>query len=45
VIATGTPGGVGHARKPPRYLADGDVLVTEIAGIGRLENTARREVA
>jgi acylpyruvate hydrolase len=36
---------VGHARKPPRYLADGDVLVTEIAGIGRLENTARREVA
>ena len=23
VIATGTPGGVGHARKPPRYLADG----------------------
>ncbi len=41
VIATGTPGGVGHARKPPRYLADGDVVVTEIEGIGRLENTAR----
>jgi acylpyruvate hydrolase len=41
VIATGTPGGVGHARKPPRYLADGDVLVTEVEGIGRLENTAR----
>ena len=41
VIATGTPGGVGHARTPPRYLTDGAVLVTEIAGIGRLRNTAR----
>jgi acylpyruvate hydrolase len=41
VIATGTPGGVGHARKPPRYLRDGDVLVTEIDGIGRLENAVR----
>lgn len=38
VIATGTPGGVGHARTPPRYLAAGDVLVTEIDGIGRCEN-------
>ncbi|TDD27117.1 FAA hydrolase family protein [Actinomadura sp. KC06] len=41
VIATGTPGGVGHARKPPRYLTDGTTVVTEIEGIGRLENTAR----
>ncbi|MGP4026000.1 fumarylacetoacetate hydrolase family protein [Actinomadura sp. 3N407] len=41
VIATGTPGGVGHARKPPRYLSDGMTVVTEIGGIGRLENTAR----
>jgi acylpyruvate hydrolase len=40
VIATGTPGGVGHARKPPRYLTDGAVLVTEVDGIGRLQNTA-----
>jgi acylpyruvate hydrolase len=38
VIATGTPGGVGHARKPPRYLAAGMMLTTEIKGIGRLEN-------
>jgi acylpyruvate hydrolase len=38
VIATGTPGGVGHARKPPRYLAAGMTLTTEIEGIGRLEN-------
>lgn len=40
VIATGTPGGVGHARKPAEYLADGDILVTEIDGLGRLENRA-----
>ncbi|TDD02853.1 FAA hydrolase family protein [Nonomuraea deserti] len=41
VIATGTPGGVGHARTPPRYLTDGVTLVTEVEGVGRLENTAR----
>jgi acylpyruvate hydrolase len=41
VIASGTPGGVGHARKPPRYLNDGDVVVTEIEGLGRLENSCR----
>ncbi|HEX4360122.1 MAG TPA: fumarylacetoacetate hydrolase family protein [Pseudonocardia sp.] len=40
VIATGTPGGVGHARKPPRYLTEGTVLVTEIDWLGRLENVA-----
>lgn len=42
VIATGTPGGVGHARKPPRYLADGEVVTVEVGGIGRLENRAVR---
>jgi uncharacterized protein (TIGR03083 family) len=30
LIATGTPGGVGHAQNPPRYLAPGERLVTEI---------------
>ena len=40
IIATGTPGGVGHARKPPRYLSDGDLVTTEIEHIGRLENRA-----
>jgi len=44
VIASGTPGGVGHARKPPRYLADGSVLVTEIELLGRTENRAVAEV-
>jgi acylpyruvate hydrolase len=43
VIATGTPGGVGHARKPPRYLTDGTVVVTSIAGVGELRNTCRAE--
>ncbi|MBW0089327.1 fumarylacetoacetate hydrolase family protein [Pseudonocardia sp. KRD-184] len=43
VIATGTPGGVGHARKPPRYLSDGAVLVTSVAGLGELRNTCRKE--
>jgi len=42
VVLTGTPGGVGMAASPPRYLADGDVLVTAIAGIGRQENPVRR---
>lgn len=43
LIATGTPGGVGHARKPPRYLTDGAVLVTSIEGVGELRNTCRLE--
>jgi 2-keto-4-pentenoate hydratase/2-oxohepta-3-ene-1,7-dioic acid hydratase in catechol pathway len=38
VIATGTPAGVGHYQRPPRYLVDGDVMRCEIAGIGALEN-------
>ena len=43
IIATGTPGGVGHARKPPRYLTDGAQLVTSVAGVGELRNTCRLE--
>ncbi len=39
VIATGTPAGVGHAKKPPLYLRDGDVVEVEVDGIGRLSNT------
>ncbi|WP_433361303.1 fumarylacetoacetate hydrolase family protein [Actinoplanes sp. CA-142083] len=37
VIASGTPGGVGHARKPARYLTGGSVLTTEITHLGRSE--------
>ncbi|GAA0941239.1 fumarylacetoacetate hydrolase family protein [Pseudonocardia zijingensis] len=42
IIATGTPGGVGHARKPPRYLAEGSELVTRVEGVGELRNTMTR---
>ncbi|MFF2843593.1 fumarylacetoacetate hydrolase family protein [Paenarthrobacter sp. NPDC057981] len=38
LVLTGTPGGVGMGMTPPRFLRDGDTLVTEIEGIGRLEN-------
>lgn len=43
VIATGTPGGVGMGRTPPRFLQDGDVVVTRIEGVGELRNTCRKE--
>ncbi|MBB4935190.1 2-keto-4-pentenoate hydratase/2-oxohepta-3-ene-1,7-dioic acid hydratase in catechol pathway [Lipingzhangella halophila] len=43
VIATGTTGGVGHARTPPRYIEDGSKVVTRVGGIGEPANTARRE--
>ena len=38
VIATGTPPGVGFARKPPIFLKDGDVCEVEIEGLGTLIN-------
>jgi len=38
VIFTGTPAGVGFARKPPRALAPGNVLETWIEGIGSMRN-------
>lgn len=41
VIATGTPAGVGFARKPPERLKAGDVVVAEIEGLGRLETPVR----
>lgn len=38
IISTGTPAGVGHARTPPEFLKAGDILETEIAGLGLLRN-------
>jgi 2-keto-4-pentenoate hydratase/2-oxohepta-3-ene-1,7-dioic acid hydratase in catechol pathway len=38
MIATGTPDGVGFARTPPEFLKPGDVMETEIQGIGRMSN-------
>jgi acylpyruvate hydrolase len=43
VIATGTPGGVGHAQDPKRYLQEGQVLVTTIEGLGQLKNRVIKE--
>ncbi|MBA1146165.1 fumarylacetoacetate hydrolase family protein [Ectothiorhodospiraceae bacterium WFHF3C12] len=38
VIATGTPDGVGFARKPPEFLAAGDEVVCTVDGIGSIRN-------
>jgi len=42
VILTGTPSGIGNAREPAIYLAEGDVLVTRVSGLGELRNTLAR---
>jgi 2-keto-4-pentenoate hydratase/2-oxohepta-3-ene-1,7-dioic acid hydratase in catechol pathway len=38
VIFTGTPSGVGGARKPPEFLKPGDVVVSTIEGVGSITN-------
>lgn len=43
VIATGTPGGVGQARKPPIFMKPGDTVEVDISGIGILRNTVAAE--
>jgi acylpyruvate hydrolase len=45
LIATGTPGGVGNARKPPVYLRPGNVLRTRIEGLGECVNQCVAEKA
>jgi 2-keto-4-pentenoate hydratase/2-oxohepta-3-ene-1,7-dioic acid hydratase in catechol pathway len=44
IIATGTPAGVGFARKPPRWLRPGDRMVTKIEGLGELHNPVVAEM-
>jgi len=39
----GTPSGVGHARKPPLWMKDGDFVEIEIEGIGILANPIKAE--
>lgn len=41
LIFTGTPSGVGVARTPPRFLQDGDVVVSGVEGVGTITNRAR----
>jgi 2-keto-4-pentenoate hydratase/2-oxohepta-3-ene-1,7-dioic acid hydratase in catechol pathway len=45
VIVTGTPGGVGAARKPPVFMDDGDVIEVEVKPIGLLRNPVIAEEA
>jgi acylpyruvate hydrolase len=42
VILTGTPSGVGVRREPPLLLDDGDVVISEVEGVGRMENRVVR---
>jgi len=44
IIATGTPPGVGFARKPPIFLKDGDICEVEIDGLGILRNSVKQNV-
>ena len=43
VISTGTPAGVGFARKPPRFLKVGDVVIVRVEGLGELRNPVEAE--
>jgi 2-keto-4-pentenoate hydratase/2-oxohepta-3-ene-1,7-dioic acid hydratase in catechol pathway len=43
IISTGTPSGVGFARKPPRFLRPGDECVVEVQGLGQLRNPVAAE--
>jgi acylpyruvate hydrolase len=43
LISTGTPGGVGFTRQPPRYLSPGQVVRTFIEGLGECRNICRKE--
>ena len=43
MILTGTPHGVGMARKPPLWLKAGDTMTVEIDGIGALTNPVVEE--
>ena len=38
ILSTGTPAGVGHARTPPEFMKAGDMLETEVYGVGLLRN-------
>ena len=44
LVIMGTPSGVGHARKPPLWMKDGDLVEIEIEGIGILANPIKAEL-
>jgi acylpyruvate hydrolase len=43
VIISGTPAGVGFARKPPIFMKEGDVIEVEVDKVGILRNTVKNE--
>jgi 2-keto-4-pentenoate hydratase/2-oxohepta-3-ene-1,7-dioic acid hydratase in catechol pathway len=43
VILMGTPSGVGHARRPPLWMRDGDIVEVEIENVGLLRNPVKDE--
>lgn len=43
IVSTGTPAGVGFARKPPRWLKPGDDVVVKVQGLGELRNPVAAE--
>ncbi len=45
LLVMGTPEGVGHARKPPVWMRDGDICEIDVEGIGVLRNPIRDEGA
>jgi len=44
VVVTGTPAGVGYARKPPVWMKAGDTIEIEVDGLGKLSNTVQDEI-
>ena len=44
VVVTGTPAGVGFARKPPVWMKHGDSIEVEVAGLGVLSNSVQDEI-
>jgi acylpyruvate hydrolase len=44
VVVTGTPSGVGYARKPPVWMKAGDTVEIEVPGLGKLTNSIQDEV-
>jgi 2-keto-4-pentenoate hydratase/2-oxohepta-3-ene-1,7-dioic acid hydratase in catechol pathway len=44
VVVTGTPAGVGSARKPPVWMKHGDIVEIEVEGLGKLVNTVQDAV-
>jgi 2-keto-4-pentenoate hydratase/2-oxohepta-3-ene-1,7-dioic acid hydratase in catechol pathway len=43
IVATGTPGGLAKDRTPPTYMQPGDIMETEVEGLGIMRNTIRAE--